>query len=220
MLLLKNRKNKIYFYFSIFFLFTTIFNVNLSNFLSEEFNIKYIENINNNLTIKEINNLKNKSIFEIDTKSTSLAITNNPLIKYFEIKKIYPSTLKVNLIETIPIARVIGNENDLYIGDNGRVFKSKKIFSSIPNISGEINLKYINNILQILKNSPFRIENMNSIKIYPSNRIDIIFNNKRIIKFPVDIDNKFMEYAFNIYNHSDMKNLIDLRLKKRIITSR
>ena len=26
-----------------------------------------------------------------------------------------------------------------------------KIFSSIPNISGEINLKYINNILQILK---------------------------------------------------------------------
>ena len=61
---------------------------------------------------------------------------------------------------------------------------------------------------------------MNSIKIYPSNRIDIIFNNKRIIKFPVDIDNKFMEYAFNIYNHSDMKNLIDLRLKKRIITSR
>ena len=155
MLLLKNRKNKIYFYFSIFFLFTTIFNVNLSNFLSEEFNIKYIENINNNLTIKEINNLKNKSIFKIDTKSTSLAITNNPLIKYFEIKKIYPSTLKVNLIETIPIARVIGNENDLYIGDNGRVFKSKKIFSSIPNISGEINLKYINNILQILKKFSF-----------------------------------------------------------------
>ena len=219
MLLLKGKKKKIYFYFSIFFLFTTIFNINLSNFFSKKFRVEYIEKFDDNLNIKEINDLEEKNIFNINKKTLRSSLSNNPLVKYFEIKKIFPNTLKVNLVKSTPIAKIIENENYLYIGDNGKVFKTKKLFNSIPEIIGEKDLKNINYILQTLNNSSFALEDIKIIKIYPSKRFDIIFSNGRTIKFPLEIEDKFMKYAFEIFNNEGMQRIIDLRLNKKIISA-
>ena len=146
------------------------------------------------------------------------SLSNNPLVKYFEIKKIFPNTLKVNLVKSIPIAKIIENENYLYIGDNGKVFKSKKMYTSIPEVLGEKNLKNINYILQTLNNSSFIMKDIKIIKIFPSKRFDIIFSNGRKIKFPLKIEDKFMKYAFEIFNNGDMQRIIDLRLNKKIIS--
>ena len=220
MLLLKDKKKKIYFYFIIFFLFTTIFNTNLSNFFSKKFKVEYIEKFDDNLNIKEINDLEEKNIFNINKKTLRSSLNKNPLVKYFEIKKIFPNTLKVNLVKSIPIAKIIENENYLYIGDNGKVFKSKKIYTSIPEVLGEKNLKNINYILQTLNNSSFAMNDIKIIKIFPSKRFDIIFSNGRKIKFPLKIEDKFMKYAFEIFNNGDMQRIIDLRLNKKIISSK
>ena len=220
MLLLKGKKKKIYFYFSIFFLFTTIFNTNLPNFFSKKFKVKYIEKFDDNLYIKEINDLEDKNIFNINKKTLRSSLSNNPLVKYFEIKKIFPNTLKINLVKSIPIAKIIENENYLYIGDNGKVFKSKKMFTSIPEVLGEKDLKNINYILQTLQNSSFAMKDIKIIKIFPSKRFDIIFSNGRIIKFPLKIEDKFMNYAFEIFNNGDMQRIIDLRLNKKIISTK
>ena len=219
MLLLKDKKKKIYFYFIIFFLFTTIFNTNLSNFFSKKFKVEYIEKFDDNLNIKEINDLEEKNIFNINKKTLRSSLSNNPLVKYFEIKKIFPNTLKVNLVKSTPIAKIIENENYLYIGDNGKAFKTKKLFNSIPEIIGEKDLKNINYILQTLNNSSFALEDIKIIKIYPSKRFDIIFSNGRIIKFPLEIEDKFMKYAFEIFNNEGMQRIIDLRLNKKIISA-
>ena len=219
MLLLKGKKKKIYFYFSIFFLFTTIFNINLSNFFSKKFRVEYIEKFDDNLNIKEINDLEEKNIFNINKKILRSSLSNNPLVKYFEIKKIFPNTLKVNLVKSTPIAKIIENENYLYIGDNGKAFKTKKLFNSIPEIIGEKDLKNINYILQTLNNSLFALEDIKIIKIYPSKRFDIIFSNGRTIKFPLEIEDKFMKYAFEIFNNEGMQRIIDLRLNKKIISA-
>ena len=220
MLLLKGKKQKIYFYFIIFLLFTTIFNTNLSNFFSKKFKVEYIEKFDDNLNIKEINDLEEKNIFNINKKTLRSSLNKNPLVKYFEIKKIFPNTLKVNLVKSIPIAKIIENENYLYIGDNGKVFKSKKIYTSIPEVLGEKNLKNINYILQTLNKSSFTMEDIKIIKIFPSKRFDIIFSNGRKIKFPLKIEDKFMKYAFEIFNNGDMQRIIDLRLNKKIISSK
>ena len=220
MLLLKDKKKKIYFYFIIFFLFTTIFNTNLSNFFSKKFKVEYIEKFDDNLNIKEINDLEEKNIFNINKKTLRSSLNKNPLVKYFEIKKIFPNTLKVNLVKSIPIAKIIENENYLYIGDNGKVFKSKKIYTSIPEVLGEKNLKNINYILQTLNNSSFIMKDIKIIKIFPSKRFDIIFSNGRKIKFPLKIEDKFMKYAFEIFNNGDMQRIIDLRLNKKIISTK
>ena len=220
MLLLKGKKQKIYFYFIIFLLFTTIFNTNLSNFFSKKFKVEYIEKFDDNLNIKEINDLEEKNIFNINKKTLRSSLNKNPLVKYFEIKKIFPNTLKVNLVKSIPIAKIIENENYLYIGDNGKVFKSKKIYTSIPEVLGEKNLKNINYILQTLNNSSFAMNDIKIIKIFPSKRFDIIFSNGRKIKFPLKIEDKFMKYAFEIFNNGDMQRIIDLRLNKKVISSK
>ena len=220
MLLLKDKKKKIYFYFIIFFLFTTIFNTNLSNFFSKKFKVEYIEKFDDNLNIKEINDLEEKNIFNINKKTLRSSLSNNPLVKYFEIKKIFPNTLKVNLVKSIPIAKIIENESYLYIGDNGKVFKSKKMYTSIPEVLGEKNLKNINYILQTLNNSSFKMKDIKIIKIFPSKRFDIIFSNGRKIKFPLKIEDKFMKYAFEIFNNGDMQRIIDLRLNKKIISTK
>ena len=219
MLLLKGKKQKIYFYFIIFFFFTKIFNTNLSNFFSKKFKVEYIEKFDDNLNIKEINDLEEKNIFNINKKTLRSSLSNNPLVKYFEIKKIFPNTLKVNLVKSTPIAKIIENENYLYIGDNGKVFKTKKLFNSIPEIIGEKDLKNINYILQTLNNSSFALEDIKIIKIYPSKRFDIIFSNGRTIKFPLEIEDKFMKYAFEIFNNEGMQRIIDLRLNKKIISA-
>ena len=166
MLLLKGKKQKIYFYFIIFLLFTTIFNTNLSNFFSKKFKVEYIEKFDDNLNIKEINDLEEKNIFNINKKTLRSSLNKNPLVKYFEIKKIFPNTLKVNLVKSIPIAKIIENENYLYIGDNGKVFKTKKLFNSIPEIIGEKDLKNINYILQTLNNSSFIMKDIKIINIF------------------------------------------------------
>ena len=107
----------------------------------------------------------------------------------------------------------------MYIGDNGKVFKTKKLFNSIPEIIGEKDLKNINYILQTLNNSSFALEDIKIIKIYPSKRFDIIFSNGRTIKFPLEIEDKFMKYAFEIFNNEGMQRIIDLRLNKKIISA-
>ena len=220
MLLLKNKKKKIYFYFVILLLLTTISNNNLSNFFSQEFKIKHIQNFNDNLKIKEIYDLKHQNIFDINKNNLDFIISSNPLIKYFEIKKIYPNTLKIELVKTKPIAKILDHENNLYIGDNGKKFSSNEIFMSIPKISGETNVENINHILKTLKKSEFKSSEINIIKIYPSKRFDLIFKNGKIIKFPIDLKDKIIDYAYKLYNNDKMGNIIDLRSKNKVTFSK
>ena len=220
MLLPIDKKIKIYFYLILFLLFSTLYNMNLALFFNNKFKVINIENQDDNIKIYELNYLLNNNIFNIEKKILSYKFKNNPILKSYEIKKIYPDTIKIQLVKSNPIAKIIQNENTLYLGDNGKIFDSTVGNYQIPEIVGKIDLEYINRIIKIINNSSFALNKIKVIKIYPSNRFDLVFNNKDIIKFPHYVDQKFIENAFIFYENNNIySNTIDLRLKKKVITN-
>ena len=218
--LLIDKKIKIFFYLILFLLFSTFNNLNLELYFNNKFKVINIENRNESMKIYDLNYLLNKNIFNIDKKFLSNKLKNNSILKFYEVKKIYPDTIRIQLIKSNPIAKIIQNGNTLYIGDNGKIFNSTEVNYQIPEIVGKIDLEHINRIIRIINNSSFKLNKIKTIKIYPSNRFDLLFNNKDIIKFPHNADKRFLKNAFIFYKNKNIYNkTIDLRLKNKIITS-
>ena len=71
-------------------------------------------------------------------------------MKSFEVKKIYPNILKVDFEKAKPIAKINSDENYIYLGDNGKIFKSSKLYGSIPEIQGKVNLEYLNKLIRAI----------------------------------------------------------------------
>ena len=212
-----DKKIKIYFYLILFLLFSTFYNSNLALYLNTKFKINKIENKNNNMEISDLNYLLNNNIFSIDKKFLSDKLKDNTTLRSYEIKKIYPDTLKINLIKSNPIAKINQNGSFTYLGDNGKVFNSSQVNYKVPEVIGKINLRYLNKIIQIINNSSFNLDKIKIIKIFPSNRFDLIFNNNSTIKFPENVDQMLLENAFIFHKNNIYNKTIDLRIKNKII---
>lgn len=213
-----DKKIKVYFYIILFLLFSTLFNLNISNNFEEKFKIIDIQKNIDEIEVIEINKLKNTNIFSIDKKILINLTEDYPILKSFEVKKIYPNILKVHFEKAKPIAKINSDENYIYLGDNGKIFKSSKVYDSIPEIQGKVNLEYLNKLIRAIHYSPFDKNEIKIIKIYPSMRFDIIFNNNKNIKFPSNLDPLFMKYAFYFYKNMNInENIIDLRLENKVI---
>ena len=214
-----DKKIKIYFYLILLLLFSTFYNTNLALYFNSKFKVINIDNQNENIKIYELNYLLNNNIFNIDKNFLSYKLKNNPILRSYEIKKIYPDTVRIVLVKSNPIAKIVQNGKTVYLGDNGKIFNHATPNYQIPEIVGEVNLEYTNRIVKIINNSSFKSNKINMIKIYPSNRFDLIFNNNDIIKFPHNIDRKFIEDAYTFYKNNNIySKIIDLRLKNKIIT--
>ena len=214
-----DKKIKIYFYLILLLLFSTFYNTNLALYFNSKFKVINIDNQNENIKIYELNYLLNNNIFNIDKNFLSYKLKNNPILRSYEIKKIYPDTVRIVLVKSNPIAKIVQNGKTVYLGDNGKIFNHATPNYQIPEIVGEVNLEYTNRIVKIINNSSFKLNKINMIKIYPSNRFDLIFNNNDIIKFPHNIDRKFIEDAYTFYKNNNINSkIIDLRLKNKIIT--
>ena len=216
--LLTGKKNKIFFYFILLLLFSSFNNINLSNFAKKKFKIDDIDIQTSYFEDFDINDLLNKNIFFLNKEKIMKNLNENPILKTFEIKKIYPNKIQIKLEKTKPVAKIISNKSNIYLGDNGKLFNSSKSYDFVPNITGEIDLININKIINILNLSSFKKSRIKQIKIFPSKRFDLIFIDGKILKFPSEINQKFVEDAFKIFINSDFdKPIIDLRLVNKII---
>ena len=213
-----DKKIKIYFYLILFFLFSSQFNLKILTNFQEKFKVSNIQIQGDIINIDEINNLKNKNIFFIDKTLVNNILNNYSILKNIEIKKIYPNTLNIQLELAKPIAKIFSNNNFLYLGDNGKIFSSILPNTHIPEIQGDLSLDSLNKLVKTINDSPFKIDEINIIKVYPSQRFDLKFKDEKTIQFPLNVDIEFMEYAFNFYNTKNInEKIIDMRLEKKII---
>jgi len=213
-----DKKIKIYFYLILFLLFSSQFNLKIVKNFHEKFKVSNIQIQGDIINIDEINNLKNINIFSIDKKVIKKKLVNYSILKKFEIKKIYPNTLIIQLEKAKPIAKIFSDNKFLYLGDNGKIFSSTLPNTNVPEIQGDLSLDSLNKLVKTINDSPFKIDEINIIKVYPSQRFDLKFKDEKIIQFPLNVDIEFMEYAFNFYNTKNIsKKIIDMRLEKKII---
>ena len=219
-------KLKIYFYiFSLLFL-TTIINKDIISNISYFFIIKNLNIVSETdllkkKILKEINFINESNIFFIKKKKLSNKLKNINYIDEFKIKKIYPSSLIVQVKKTNLIGITFINNKQYYVGENGNFISVNSIRNKdkLPFIFGEFNIQDFLNLKLKLSDSDIIFSNIKKYHHHKNRRWDLYLNDNVLIQLP----NKNIKNALNLYKKLKTNNeikpnmIIDLRIPNRII---
>tara|TARA_B100000963_G_scaffold3404_1_gene2609 strand:+ start:28 stop:702 length:675 start_codon:yes stop_codon:yes gene_type:complete len=217
-----DKKNYIFFLLIVFLILSSTHNSNFkyNNF----FNIKKIEVVGLNKTDNaflenEFKDLVGSNIFTLNKKSFELINSVNR-IKSYNVKKIYPNQVKVYL-ESAKAIGFVKKINELVIlGNNGKIIEPETLPKNIPEVTGINDMKKIFQTIEIIKKSDFDIRKIKKINFFPSKRIDIEFENKKKIKFPINFKIDDLNFGFRVINDKKFNQvkIIDLRIPNKVIT--
>ena len=195
-------KGKVYLYIILLFVLLSVHNINSTNSLSNYFKIKQIKitsNSNENLKKKillSLNRFYNSNIFDLKPNELTTILDNFNIISEYKVKKIYPSTIKIEFEETNILAYFFADDKKIFIGENGKKIKEKKF--SKDNLPLIVGIFDIENFLFLRKNiidNGFSFEDFNAFYFYKSNRWDLIYKNNLTIKLPIDN----LDHSINLF---------------------
>jgi len=217
------KRNKIIIYLLFLFILSTtsakyINDQNKLSSLISKINITGLSEGKNLEILNNLNNLLYKSIFVINKDGVRKILKKHNIIQEFSIKKIYPSTLNIQIKPTKFIARVSNNSQYL-VGANGKLIEDKNNNELLPYIFGEFDSHDFLLFKKNIEKSIFSFSNLKELSFFPSGRWDILTDNDILIKLPqehivvslnlskklIDNDN-FVDYKF-----------IDLRVKNHLV---
>ena len=217
-----DKKKYIFFYLIILIILSSIHNSNFkyNNF----FTIKKIEVVglnktDNSFLEKKLANLVGSNIFVLNKRSFELINSAN-IIKNYNVKKIYPNKVKVYLESALAIS-VIKNSNELVIlGNNGKIIDLKTLPENVPKVTGTSDIKKVFQTIEIFNKSDLDIKNIKKIIFFPSERIDIVLQNKKKIKFPINLTIDNLNLSLRLIEDELFNELkiLDLRIPNKVIT--
>ena len=218
------KKNKIYIYLIIFFLFTTISNLQISNsnlfkFSFKDIKVSGLSEKNNFSILQELKKIQLKNIFFIQKDILAKILTQNNLVNSFEIKRIFPNTIEIKIKKTefLGITNVDGNF--YFIGSNGKLISYDESTKNLPYVFGKISTFSFIEFINILKQSTVDIKNIKEIYFFPSGRWDIKTKQDKLFKLP----SKNILSALNTINKLNISkefkkaSIVDLRFNDKII---
>ena len=215
---------KLYFLIFIFFIFSTYSSNSNRESLSVFFPIKKIL-IENNVAINlpklksELNILKNTSLFYLKKKKIFKIIKKHDFISNIQLKKKYPNTLKITIIEKIPVAtQTIGRKKFYITKDNEKInFIDLKIYSNLPIIFGKY--KNFDIFYNDLETNNFKVNEIKAFYYFDVGRWDIVLKNEKAIKFPEkDYLNLLPKINLMLRNNNFSKyKVFDFRIQDQLI---
>ena len=180
---------KIYFLIFLLFIFSTYNIKDKEKNISIFFPIKEIvivnKVVNNLLKLKsDLSSLKNTSLFFLNKEKILSIINKYDFISNIQLKNKYPNTLKITIIEKIPVATQIIDKKKFYITrQNEKInFIEIKIYEDLPVIFGKH--KNFNIFYNDLEKNNFKMNKIKAFYYFDVNRWDIVLKNERVIKFP------------------------------------
>jgi len=227
MLQSKDKKLKILFYFFLFiFLSTQITKkqkiVNFFDIKIKDIQVNGLSNENNIEVLNSLKSLLFKNIFFVNKQSFVDILNQNNLIGSFDIKKFYPNKILVEIKKTNFLAITNKNENKYYIGSNGKLIsvKNNNIEEKLPFVFSKSNYENFVNLKNIIDQSNFSFDEIESFYYFPSNRWDFKTKNGLLIKLPEKKILESLQIFHKIKDSEKFKNskVIDLRMHKKIIT--
>jgi cell division protein FtsQ len=219
-----DKKNKIIIYLLFLFILSTTSTkfINDQNTLSSSVSKINITGLSERKNLEISNNLNNilyESIFVISKDEIKKILEKHNIIQDLSIKKIYPSTLNIEIRPTKFIARVFNNGQYL-VGANGKLIEDKNNNELLPYIFGEFNSLDFLSFKQNIEKSIFSFSDLKTLYFFPSGRWDILTDNDILIKLPqehivasLNLSKKFIDND----NFKDNK-FIDLRVKNHLVT--
>ena len=219
---LTDKKNKIIIYLiSLLILSTTngkfVKNQNVYSSTINQVNIRGLSDTDNKKIYNELNSLFYQNILFVGKKEIQRVISNYNIIEEYNIKKIYPSTININIKPTKFIAKL--SNNDQLVGANGKLIEDRDNNEILPYIFGEYNSRDFLIFKNNIDKSKFTFTEFKTLYFFPSNRWDILTNDDILIKLPQDNFSTALNLAHKIISSDNLENkkLIDLRVNNHLI---
>ncbi|MDA9852794.1 FtsQ-type POTRA domain-containing protein [Candidatus Pelagibacter sp.] len=220
----KGKKNKIIIYLLFLFILSTTSAkfINDQNTISSSVSKISTTGLSERKNLEISNNLNNflyESIFVISEDEIRKILEKHNIIQEFSIKKIYPSTLNIEIKPTKFIARVFNNGQYL-VGANGKLIEDKNNNELLPYIFGEFNSLDFLSFKQNIEKSIFSFSNLKTLYFFPSGRWDILTNNDILIKLPQEDIVASLNLSKKLIDNDNFKDnkFLDLRVKNNLVT--
>ena len=159
-----------------------------------------------------------ENIFILKKKKIQNIITKHNIIEEYSIKKIYPSTLNIEIKPTKFLAKV-NDSNKLIVGSNGKLISTKQNSNALPNLYGVFNSKEFLEFKINIEKSKFNFTEFKTIYFFSSSRWDILTIDDILIKLPQNNVSEALDIAYKIKTNTEFKNknIMDLRIKNQLI---
>ncbi len=220
---MQQRKSKrVLIYFLLFLIVGSINNIKFNKIdILNITNIKIIGlgEVNNNFLLEKIKGLKLENIFFINENDINHIIESNSLVEKYDIFKIYPSSLYINIQKTKFLARINKNGKNLIVGSNGKLSNNKIYNENLPFIFGNPQIEEFLKFKQIIDNSKIEYKEIKSLYYFGTGRWDLVLNNDITIKLPEENIEKSLKLVFEFLNSNEIDGfkVIDARIKNQII---
>lgn len=221
-------KGKIYLYLFLPFILLSIHNINTLNFINNFFKIEKIiikstidESINKEIT-NSLSQFYNFNIFSIKDEDIINTLENFNIISEYKVKKQYPSIIEIELKGTKILAYYFNNNQKILIGENGKKIKNEKLANDdLPLIIGQVKIENFLSLKKKLLDNGFILSDFEKFYSFKSNRWDLLYQNKLLIKLPISNVNEAIKILRKIINSANINDLeiIDLRIKNKVIIS-
>ena len=219
-----DKKNKIYIYLVIFFLFTTISNLQISNsnlfkFSPKDIKVSGLSKKNNLSIVQELKKIQVKNIFFIQKDILIKILSQNNLVNSFEIKKVFPNTIEIKIKKTQFLGIINIDGIFYFIGSNGKLINYDESTKNLPYVFGKINTFSFIEFINIIKQSTVNIKNIKEIYFFPSGRWDIKTKEDKLFKLPSKNILSALNTISKLNNSKEFKkaSIVDLRFNKKII---
>ena len=214
----------------LFFIILFLSSINSKLFVEKKdsfYNLQYIEvkglEKSINLEIeKNLNFLINTNIFFIDKKILEDQLNKYNFIETYNIIKLYPSKIILELQKTDFLAQTIKNNEIFLIGSNSKFIHTQKFnnYEDLPIVFGKFSAEEFTSFKKTLYLSDYNYHDIKEIFFYPSGRIDIKNKDNILIKFPIKNLQEALSISNKIINNNQFKNnVIDLRISNQVILS-
>ena len=208
--------------FILFILLTTI--TSKQEIIITKFNIKEIKIENNSLLktediIESLKPIYNKNLVNLNYREIEEKLSKKTFIESFNIKKKYPNTLQIKIVEKKPIAILQNKKKKYFLSEKLDLieFNNSKKYQKLPLILGEEKKFKIfyNNLNEI----NFPLEIINKYTLYELNRWDIETINKKVIKLPTNNYVKSLKNYLNLRTKKNFENykIFDYRIENQLI---
>jgi cell division protein FtsQ len=159
-------------------------------------------------------------IFSINLNDVRNKLILNDWIKDVEIIRLLPNTIKIKLVERVPVAIwQINNKLFLIDGEGYQITNDIGQFSNLLHVVGEDANLYVKNLLNNLSQYPEIMSKLNSAVRYGERRWNLNFIQNITIKMPENEFNKALDYIFALNKANKLFNqnykIIDLRDSKK-----
>ena len=215
---------KSFFGLIILFIFLTTYTPKFDFIIGSDFSIQKIEIegnsiLNSDEIVQKLNFLYRENLFFLNLKDIEKNLKNKIFIESFSLKKIYPNTLKIIIVEKEPIAVLQNKKKKFYISDKGDFidFQDIERYRDLPTVFG--NGKFFYPLYQDLQNIKFPLETIKSFYFFESGRWDLGMYDDKMIKLPIK------DYLVSLKNYMESRNnsnfnnykIFDYRIKDQLI---